>query len=214
MYIRTNDEVKKEYEASWGQGVDYIMPMRKYGILGYYSRQDYWDDAIEQISKIIQRYNPKNVLDAGSGDGTVINALAIAFPLIQFYGIEQSVAGVTKSNKGLNNVSIQQGDVRNAFNAPHCDLVYSRGVMEQLPRDWKDMMKNMHHAVTADGHVLFIEPFKEVQTWRSRRYIKQQDYFSQSFKVVKDLKLRILRFEQMPLVKDRYRYALLLCKKK
>lgn len=87
------------------------------------------------LNSVIEYLKCQNVLEIGSGTGTVLNALARKHPTIQFAGIEPAEELRDQGyRKGLSREQLRNGDATNlSFANKSFDLVFAVAVLHHIP---------------------------------------------------------------------------------
>jgi SAM-dependent methyltransferase len=149
---------------------------------------------------VIERLRPKRVLEVGSGDGINLLVLAGAFPGVSFTGLELTENGLAAARRALSTPSttlwlntyssLKQRDERaierlrfvqgTATHLPFCDgafdLVFTALAIEQMEQVRAEALREI--ARVTGGHLLTLEPFREVNAVGFRRLnVIGRDYF-------------------------------------
>ncbi|WP_420347753.1 class I SAM-dependent methyltransferase [Pelagibius sp.] len=152
------------------------------------------------LAAVIERLQPKTVLEVGCGNGINLLLLANRFPHISFAGVELTDAGPgvfdalrsagalpanlvdyaplpARDPTAFQQVSIRQGTAeRLEFADGSVDLVMSILALEQMERIRRTALQEM--ARVCSRWTLMIEPFREVNGYLWPRFnILRQDYF-------------------------------------
>lgn len=162
---------------------------------------------------LMEKLQPKTVLEVGSGNGLNLLALAGRFEGLQLTGVELTPTGVAVSNRVLNTQGVPE-DIKTFAPQPllHCDDVTSRvrfmqGSAAQLPfedntfdvvftslaLEQMEMIRSKALSEiqrVAKQHVIMIEPFREYNDGMRRNYILAQSYFSGRIKELTRYKLK------------------------
>lgn len=189
---------------------------------------------LRKFVDLICDLRPTTVIELGSGSGINILALAVMCPFVKKWtGIELVEKGVKMSKEflknpnfaaltyltgeskekiteifGVSDIEFRQGDMTdlpledNSF-----DMAITNNTIEQVPGDYMEAFKEIKRIA---NQAVFIEAFKEAQTFRNWLYLLRKDYFRSSYKEVEKAGFKISKFER--LYNKRYTNCLLLCK--
>ena len=175
-----------------------------------------------RIIKLIEKINPKSVLDIGCGNGERLFHLACIFPNIEFTGLELTEGGVeaakeiqkidTISKPLIDSSPIKLKDLSahkkinficaNSKNIPFqdnsFDLVYTSLALEQMEKIRKQAISEIYRV--CNKYTSFYEPFKDYNNnFPYLAYILSQSYFRGSLKDLNDLGFKILQiYDQIP----------------
>ena len=232
----------RDYEEVWSESaVANIVGRRPkvftlFGKPGLYRSIDYRKFFIEHIHQTVTSFQPKTILELGSGIGINLLVLAVLYPgAKRLVGVELTEEGIKTSQailkdppieeliymteldeetvrKRLKTASIQfvQGDMLALpFADRSFDFSFSRLVFEQLPRTYLTAFREAKRVT--DGHILFLEEFREVQNMFQKLHLFNVDYFRASFLEVQKVGLTVLKFEPMQFSKIKLSAASLLC---
>lgn len=154
------------------------------------------------LMQVIEQLAPARVLEVGSGNGVNLLYLAGRFPETRFTGLELTAEGVRaaqdcqqqwaefpeelldfspyplRDRQAFRQVDFHQGSAQQLpFADGSFDLVTTVLALEQMERIRKPALREI--ARVTKGHVLMIEPFRDVnRRGPRRRYIISEDYFS------------------------------------
>jgi ubiquinone/menaquinone biosynthesis C-methylase UbiE len=158
------------------------------------------------LMQVIGQLAPASVLEVGAGNGINLLYLAGRFPETRFAGLELTAEGVRagqdcqqewrefpaellpfspqplRDRQAFRNVDFHQGSAQELpFAEGSFDLVTTVLALEQMERIRKPALREI--ARVTRGHVLMIEPFRDVNRHgMRRRYIISRDYFSASIR--------------------------------
>ena len=207
---RSEDAILREYTEAWGEA-DYS----RYDIHKPAPRYSPWEWQGEcllantlgstrfrqlMLIRLIEKLQPKTVLEVGCGDGINLLLLATQFPDIQFHGVELTEAGhkrakrlqdedslpqnmldfapiTVKDPAGHRRVNFTRGSVTDLeFDDRSKDLVFTILALEQMEQIRERALSEIAR-VTA-GHTFMVEPFVEVNASGWRRWnVFRRDYF-------------------------------------
>ncbi|HET7681146.1 MAG TPA: class I SAM-dependent methyltransferase [Xanthobacteraceae bacterium] len=156
------------------------------------------------LMRLIEKLQPTNVLEVGSGMGLNLCILAARFPNIKFTGIELTAAGdeVARAFRAMpklpeqfsqfsplplvdeeahQRIELNQGSAAQLpFKKGSFDLVYSIQALEQMESIRDQVLKQI--ANVCSGHVAMFEPFAEWNKNPLRRaLISSRGYFAAGF---------------------------------
>ena len=240
---RDQSLVIRDYTTSWSEAIATNVSGRKlrihkfYGRLGLYRPIDYRKFFIQHIFHTIKSFQPKNILELGSGNGINVLILAVLYPQAsKITGVELTKQGVETARAALKNppmkeliylteeseetirerlskvpIEFIEGTLESLpFADKSFDFSFSLLVFEQMPRAYKNAWPEVHRVT--GGHTLFLEEFKEAQENIFQRiHLMNVDYFHASLWEAEKFGLKVLRFEPMPITKIKLSVGSLLC---
>lgn len=152
------------------------------------------------LSAVLDQLKPRRVLEVGSGHGINLLSLAGAFPEIEFTGLELTPEGVEQARRAQSDSAIAniihdfspldnvepsaierirfvQGDASAMpFEAGSFDLVVTVLAVEQMESIRAAALSEISRV--SSGHVLMLEPFRDVNERGLRRlYVQSRGYF-------------------------------------
>lgn len=152
------------------------------------------------LAAVIDRLEPKKVLEVGCGNGINLFSLAGHFPDIRFTGIDLTPAGIEAARKvqeegklpaqladyiplemadprAFQRIAFTQGSAAELpFADGEFDLVYTVLAVEQMERIRDQALSEI--ARVTSGHVLMLEPFRDANRRGLRRlYAISRNYF-------------------------------------
>lgn len=152
------------------------------------------------LAAVIDRLEPKKVLEVGCGNGINLISLAGHFPEVEFIGIDLTPAGIEAAKsvqamddlppsladyipldmadpKAFRRIRFVQGSAAELpFADGEFDLVYTVLSVEQMERIRDRALAEI--ARVASGHVLMLEPFRDANRRGLRRlYALSRNYF-------------------------------------
>ena len=152
------------------------------------------------LAAVIDRLQPKKVLEVGCGNGINLLSLAGHFPAVDFTGIDLTPAGIEAARKvqsgdklpdslagyiplemadptAFKRIHFVQGSAADMpFADGEFDLVYTVLAVEQMERIRDAALAEI--ARVSRGHVLMLEPFRDVNRKGLRRlYALSRNYF-------------------------------------
>jgi len=155
------------------------------------------------FAAVIDELKPKRVLEVGSGNGINLLSLAGAFPNVEFTGLELTPEGVEQARRAQRDEEIAEivrayspletrdplaierirfirGDASAMpFEDGGFDLVMTVLAVEQMESIRAAALREI--ARVARGHVLMLEPFRDMNASGFRRlYVKSRGYFQGS----------------------------------
>ncbi len=186
---RPDAPTPKRTYASWGKTGLTLRP----GCLGLMH--------LDLLMDIVERLQPKRVIEIGSGPGSNLFALAASFPDISFTGVELSSSGF-KTSKSVQELDVlpqeiavfntrkiaddtahRRIDFRQAnatelpFDDGHFDFVFSRQAIEQMELIRDKVLPEM--ARVASRHVVMFEPFADFNASEHKRLAtRKKNHFS------------------------------------
>lgn len=115
---------------------------------------------------------PKNVLDAGSGNGVHAFRLAQRYPHSTFHGVELDAAHVSScqarsASEPLPNLTFEQGDLTRPLGHAIYDLAYSIDVLEHIEDD-RRVLAHLTEALRPGGRLLLHTPLTPQRHWLRR----------------------------------------------
>ncbi len=192
------------------------------------------------LAHYIKATKPESILEIGSGNGFNIIALAVLYPEVKKWcGVELTEAGVEKAQEMLKepahedllyvtglskdiiakrlaetSITFMQGDARTLpWQSPSFDFVFSHLVIEQIPQEYEAVFKEAYRV--AKKNACFIEGFREAQqNIFQRLYLKNMDYFSQSYRVLERAGFKIIGFERPAINKIEFSEGVAFCAKR
>lgn len=152
------------------------------------------------LAAVIDRLEPKTVLEVGCGNGINLFSLAGHFPGLRFTGIDLTAAGIEAAKKiqaaatlpqqladyiplemadpeAFRRIAFAQGSAADLpFADGEFDLVYTVLAVEQMERIRDQALSEI--ARVTSGHVLMLEPFRDTNAKGLRRlYALSRNYF-------------------------------------
>ena len=152
------------------------------------------------LAAVIDRLEPKKVLEVGCGNGINLISLAGHFPEVEFTGVDLTAAGIEAAKsvqakdqlppaladyipldmadpRAFQRIRFQQGSAAELpFADGEFDLVYTVLAVEQMERIRDRALAEI--ARVARGHVLLLEPFRDANRRGLRRlYALSRNYF-------------------------------------
>ena len=108
-------------------------------------------------NKLIVKYQPKTVCDAGSGSGAVLIPLAVKYPRIHFYAVDFSQKNLNQLiSLNIANINVCRADVwKLPFSYHEIDLLFSFDVLYHLTLEQKKMALNEFYRVAKENYVNF-----------------------------------------------------------
>jgi ubiquinone/menaquinone biosynthesis C-methylase UbiE len=202
--------IKDEYETVWGRGYErYQLHPDVHAKPWTWGRRRYWANSVGAtrfrqaiLVRIIERVQPKRVLEVGCGNGVNLILLACRFPEIEFTGLELTSTGheaavdFQRRNQMLpesmqafaplplsdptafRRIRFVQGSAADLpFPDATFDLTLTVLALEQMERIRSQALAEIAR-VTA-GHAFLLEPFREFNSsgWRLFNRIRR-DYFA------------------------------------
>ena len=188
------------------------------------------------VSDLIKKSNLNNILEIGSGRGFNIAFLRKINPYLNISGVEKSEFGVLNSLKLLDHipeefseeakllneiddplykkqdsrVSIVQGDATNLnFEDDSFDISFTVLVFEQIPHMYTEVLKEMRRVTK--HYCIFMEPFREVNSYKGLAFLRNADYFRYSYDFSKYGFENIFLYKDFP-QKAKFQVGLSLCK--
>ena len=235
LYRRDENRVRAEYGTLWKRKVDELLKAEKARVQFLYNRPllcsaiDNRRYIIRRLEEHIASFDPRTILELGSGNGINSIALALLNPSRRFYGVELTREGVEAASALLKNppirdlvfltglsrevvrerfhglaISFVEGDMRRLpFDDGFFDFAFSWVAFEQLPRDYPLAFREAHRVLK--GYAVFFEEFGEAQANIFQRMnLRNLDYFRASFRVVEDAGFSLRGFMPLPLRKVKY----------
>ena len=206
---RSKAAIQAEYQQAWGVGhgkYDVAAGPKKPAAWRWRGRKLALDGMAAArlraplLAAVIERLEPKTVLEVGCGNGINLFSLAGDFPGVEFTGIDLTPAGIEAAKavqaqaempaalaeyiplpnpdpmafKRINFVQGSAAELPFADNA--FDLVYTVLAVEQMERIRAAALTEI--ARVSRGHVLMLEPFKDANRKGVRRlYAVSRNYF-------------------------------------
>jgi ubiquinone/menaquinone biosynthesis C-methylase UbiE len=206
---RDKQAIQSEYSAAWGAGhgkYDLAAGPQKPAAWRWRGRKLALDGMAAArlraplLAAVIDRLEPKRVLEVGCGNGINLFSLAGDFPDVEFTGIDLTPAGIeaAKAVQAQDNlpsalaeyiplpnpdptafkrIRFMQGSAAELpFADGEFDLVYTVLAVEQMERIRDQALAEI--ARVSRGHVLMLEPFKDANRRGVRRlYAVSRNYF-------------------------------------
>lgn len=173
---------------------------------------------MESFVQRLKKYNPKSILELGSGRGFNLLSLAVMMPELKVIrGVELTAEGVKTAKANIKNPSLKilseitglkeaevakrlfgrdidvvEGSIRKLpFRDNEFDAVFSNSVIEQIPDDYLLVFGEAFRVAGKVG--VWSEPFREAQNGNPFKllYLKNIDYFRASYKEVGKVGWRI-----------------------
>ncbi len=241
--VRDERLVSTDYAKSWSESIADNVGGRKvriqkvYDRLGVYRPIDYRKFSLWHIAHTIRSFQPKTILELGSGNGINLLSLAVLCPDVRsFVGVDLTPEGVETARRifrdppipelvylteqpehfireSLARASIrfEQGNIRKLpFGDGSFDFSFSCWVFEQIPRAYLEGFREAHRVTS--GQSLFLEEFKEAQeNIFQLMHLMNVDYFHASFWEVEKVGYKVLKFEPIPVTKLKLSIGSLLC---
>ena len=167
------------------------------------------------FAAVLDQLKPRRVLEVGSGNGINLLSLAGAFPEIEFTGLELTDEGVEQARRAQSDgatariveayspldvrepsaiarIRFVQGDASAMpFEAGSFDLVMTVLAVEQMEGIRSAALSEISRV--AGGHVLMLEPFRDMNARGLRRlYVQSRGYFRGSIGELRDFGLEPL----------------------
>ncbi len=207
---RNDAAVKDEYESVWGRGFErYQLHPDVHAKPWTWRRRRYWANSVGAtrfrqaiLSRIVERVQPKRILEVGCGNGINLILLACRFPEIEFTGLELTSAGhdaaidFQRRNEVLpapmqafaplplvdptafRRIRFVQGSAADLpFSDGAFDLTLTVLALEQMERIRGQALAEIARVTV--GHAFLLEPFREFNSsgWRLLNRMRR-DYFA------------------------------------
>ena len=206
---RNKEAIQAEYQQAWGVGhgkYDVAAGPRKPAAWRWRGRKLALDGMAAArlraplLAAVIERLEPKKVLEVGCGNGINLFSLAGDFPEIEFTGIDLTPEGIAAAKAvqaqdrlppalaeyiplpnpdptAFKRIRFMTGSaVELPFADGEFDLVYTVLAVEQMERIRESALAEV--ARVSRGHVLMLEPFKDTNRKGVRRlYAISRNYF-------------------------------------
>lgn len=206
---RDRKTIQAEYQEAWGSGhgkYDLAAGPRKPAAWKWNQKKLALDGMAAArlraplLAAVIDRLQPKKVLEVGCGNGINLLSLAGHFPNIAFTGIDLTPAGIDAARKvqagdklppqlddyiplemadpqAFKRINFVQGSAAELpFADGEFDLVYTVLAVEQMERIRDAALAEI--ARVTRGHVLMLEPFRDTNSKGLRRlYALSRNYF-------------------------------------
>lgn len=206
---RGKQAIQAEYQQAWGAGhgkYDIAAGPRKPAAWRWRGRKLALDGMAAArlraplLAAVIERLEPKKVLEVGCGNGINLFSLAGDFPDVEFTGIDLTPAGIEAAKAvqaqdkmppalaeyiplpnpdptAFKRIRFVQGSAAQLpFADGEFDLVYTVLAVEQMERIRDAALAEI--ARVSRGHVLMLEPFKDANRKGLRRlYAVSRNYF-------------------------------------
>jgi ubiquinone/menaquinone biosynthesis C-methylase UbiE len=211
---RSKKAIQAEYQQAWGAGhgkYDVAAGPKKPAAWRWRGRKLALDGMAAArlraplLAAVIERLEPKKVLEVGCGNGINLFSLAGDFPDVEFTGIDLTPAGIEAAKAvqaqdkmpaalaeyiplpnpdptAFKRITFVQGSAAELpFADGEFDLVYTVLAVEQMERIREEALAEI--ARVSRGHVLMLEPFKDANRKSVRRlYAVSRNYFRGSIK--------------------------------
>jgi SAM-dependent methyltransferase len=207
---RNTTAILDEYDPVWDRGYDQyrLQPAVRHKPWIWGSRR-YWSNSIAAtrfrqviLARVIERVQPRRVLEVGCGNGINLILLACRFPDIEFTGLELTSAGAAAAARfqaenqslpapmqafaplplsdpgGFRRIRFVRGSASNLpFSDEAFDLTITVLALEQMERIRNRALSELVR-VTAQ-HAFLLEPFREFNNYGWRRFNRvKRDYFA------------------------------------
>jgi SAM-dependent methyltransferase len=208
---RNTAAILDEYDPVWGRGYDQysLHPVVRRQKPWIWGSRRYWSNSFAAtrfrqviLARVIERVQPRRVLEVGCGNGINLLLLACRFPNIEFVGLELTSAGRVAVARfqaenqilpapiqafaplplsdpaGFRRICFVQGSASDLpFADGAFDLTMTVLALEQMERIRNRALSEIAR-VTA-GHAFLLEPFREFNNWGWRRFNQaKRDYFA------------------------------------
>lgn len=168
------------------------------------------------VINIIEYTKAANVLEVGCGSGINLKILSDYFNNTQFYGIDQSTAGIAKATelksslindkyteglkfnfnykKNNENLNFKEEDAQNlGFSDESFELVYTILALEQMSNIQTKVIDQIKRV--SKKYILLIEPFKDLNSTGIKYfYHKSKKYFDLDTKDIEDNEWKIIEY--------------------
>ena len=216
-FFRSPKEKKDEYEEIWmsknlekdfSTGLPYKSHATRIIVDGRIKMATRWSlnaIIIIIIASKIRELKSQSVIEAGSGNGINLIALAAIFPDVDFLGLELTHAGVVASISAardinvvrnlvgfvygnqmaekitfpLNNIHFKQCDLSKQIKHEKNDLIYTSLALEQMDQVFDKVFPHINGMI--ERHCLFFEPFLEFNTYETKKVLKSKGYLYRNF---------------------------------
>ena len=206
---RSKEAIQAEYRQAWGAGhgkYDVTAGPKKPAAWRWRGRKLALDGMAAArlraplLAAVIERLEPKKVLEVGCGNGINLFSLAGDFPDVAFTGIDLTPAGIDAAKAvqaeerlpealaeyiplpnpdptAFKRINFVQGSAAELpFDDGEFDLVYTVLAVEQMERIREAALAEISRV--SRGHVLMLEPFRDTNRKGLRRlYAVSRNYF-------------------------------------
>jgi len=206
---RNQKTIEAEYQAAWGSGhgkYDLALGPRQPAAWRWNDRKLALDGLAAArlraplLAAVLDRVQPKTVLEVGCGNGINLLSLSGHFPEVEFTGIDLTPAGIAAAKavqaedampphladyiplevadpQAFKRINFVQGSAAELpFPDGSFDLVYTVLAVEQMERIRDRALAEI--ARVSRGHVLMLEPFRDTNRKGLRRlYALSRNYF-------------------------------------
>ncbi len=174
------------------------------------------------LMRLIERLQPRSVLEVGCGIGINLLVLSARFPDVTFNGIDLTARGIASIKEmsaqdtlpqalldyspepsldptAHRRIKVRQGSAADMpYGDNEFDLLYSVAALEQMEAIRPQVMAELKRV--SNGHVAMVEAFRDWnQSGMRRNYIVAQDYFASRIDDLPNFGLRpVLATDDMP----------------
>ena len=216
-YVRSTKTKVDEYDAIWNgktiegdfsSDLNYRKVITKIVSDGRIKMATRWwlnAAMIVVLASKIREQQPRSVIEAGSGNGINLIALAAIFPDVDFTGLELTSVGVLRAQAAvrnesavrnlvrfvygneavpkvsfpLQNVQFKQHDLTKPSDQAKGDIVFTSLALEQMEPVFEEAFQRI--IALSNRHCLFFEPFLEFNPDLTKAVLKSKNYLLRSF---------------------------------
>jgi ubiquinone/menaquinone biosynthesis C-methylase UbiE len=171
---------------------------------------------MKMMSRLIRKYRPGRVLDAGCGNGYAMKLYARRFPATKFVGMDFSPEMIAQANQRLpQNCFFLVGDVSDPVSFPDgsFDLIFTQRCLQNIAdyRDQHQAIQNLRKGLSAGGTLCLMECSKDgvrtLNRWRKRLGRKPMNdiepwhnNFLVDRRIIEDFEARVIHFSSLYMV--------------